>query len=78
MASDYQVLGQKPVMNINPAGTGFANDWEITYKVTSGPARGSVSTVTVPESDHNADYVDAAIREQMDRLHGIAGLGQSS
>lgn len=78
MAQEYKVIGQRQVMNINPAGTGFNNDWEVTYTVTSGPAKGSTSTVTIPASDHNADYVDGAIREQMDNLHGIASLGSPS
>lgn len=78
MAQDYQVLGQKQVMNLNPAGVGFSNDWEITYKVTSGPAKGTVATVTIPATDHNADYVDGAIREQMNNAHGVAALGSSS
>ena len=77
MAQDYQVIGQRQVMNINALGTGFDHDWEVTYKVTSGPARGAVSTVTIPASDHNADYVDGAIREQMSNLHGVASLGGS-
>ena len=78
MAQDYRVIGQRQVMNINPSGTGFTNDWEVTYTVVSGPARGSTSTVTVPSADHTADYVDMAIREQMSHLHGIASLGESS
>lgn len=77
MAQDYQVIGQRQVMNINALGTGFDHDWEVMYKVTSGPARGAVSTVTIPASDHNADYVDGAIREQMSNLHGVASLGSS-
>lgn len=77
MAQDYKILGQKQVMNLNPAGTGFSNDWEVTYQVTNGAAKGTVSTVTIPASDHNADYVDGAIREQMDNLHGVASLGYS-
>lgn len=77
MAQDYKVVGQRQVMNINPSGTGFTNDWEVTYSVTDGPAKGSTSTVTIPQSDHNAGYVDAAIREQMENLHGIASLGSS-
>lgn len=78
MAQDYKVLGQRQTMNINPMGTGFTNDWEITYQVTDGPAKGAVSTVTVPATDHNPTYVDGAIREQMNNLHGVAGLGSSS
>lgn len=77
MAQDYKVLGQKQVMNLNPAGTGFSNDWEITYQVTDGPSKNTVSTVTVQASDHNDTYVDRAIREQIDRLHGVASLGYS-
>lgn len=77
MAQDYKILGQRQVMNINPMGTGFTNDWEVTYQVTDGPAKGTTSTVTIPSSDHNADYVDGAIREQMSNLHGVASLGNS-
>lgn len=78
MAQDYKVLGQKPVMNINPAGTGFTNDWDITYQVMSGPAKGSVATVTVSNADHDAEHVDLAIREKIANLHEIANLGTSS
>lgn len=77
MAQDYKVIGQRQVMNLNPAGTGFSNDWEVTYTVTDGAAKGTTSTVSIPQSDHNATYVDNAIREQMGNLHGVAGLGSS-
>ena len=77
MAQEYRIVGQRQVMNLNPAGTGFTNDWEITYQVTDGAARGTTSTITVPASDHNAGYVDGAIREQMSHLHNIAALGKS-
>jgi hypothetical protein len=33
--------------------------------------------VTIPAGDHNAEYVDGAIREQMQNLHGVAALGYS-
>ena len=77
MAQEYRVIGQRQVMNLDPAGHGFTNDWEVTYTVTAGPAKGATSTVTIPAGDHNADYVDNAIREQMANLHGIASLGSS-
>jgi hypothetical protein len=77
MAQDYRVLGQRQTMNLNPMGTGFTNDWEVTYMVTEGPAKGTTSTVTIPAADHNAQYVDDAIREQMSNLHGVASLGSS-
>jgi hypothetical protein len=77
MAQDYAIQGQVQRMNLNPSGSGFENVWEVTYKVTSGPARGAVATVTIPAADHNAEYVDGAIREQISNLHDVAGLGYS-
>jgi hypothetical protein len=76
MAKDYKVLSQAQSVQINPAGTGFENVWEITYKVTTGPASGTVASVTVPAEDHNADAVGAAIEAQIENAHGIASLGQ--
>ena len=75
MAETYQVIGQKQAIDINPAGTGFDDVWEVTYRVTSGASKGTVATITVPDSDHNAKAVDAAIRAKLDDLHGIASLG---
>jgi hypothetical protein len=76
MASNYTVLSQSQSVQINPAGTGFADVWEITYKVTSGPAKGTVATVSVPEEEHNADYVKAAIEDKISALEDIHSLGQ--
>lgn len=77
MASDYRVLSQSQTVQINPAGTGFEDVWEITYKVIDGPARGTVATVSVPAEDHNADAVKAAIETQISNAHAIANLGSS-
>jgi hypothetical protein len=77
MARDFHILHQVPRMNLNAAGNGFSNDWEVTYQVDDGPARGTVATVTVPQADHNPTYMDRAIREQIANLHGIASLGSS-
>lgn len=75
MSDTYQVLGQKQSIDINPAGNGFDDVWEITYRITSGPSKGTVATVTVPDSDHNPVAVDAAIRAKIADLHSIASLG---
>lgn len=75
MADTYAVLGQKQSIDINPAGNGFDDVWEITYRITSGSSKGTVATVTVPDSDHNPEAVDAAIRAKIADLHGIASLG---
>lgn len=72
MADNYTVLSQKQDVVINHAGTGFEDVWEITYKVTSGPSKGTVATVKVPEEDHNAGYVNAAILDKIAALDEIA------
>lgn len=76
MAKDYSILSQSQSVEINPAGSGFENVWEITYKITDGPAKGTVATVTVPSEDHNADAVGAAIEAQIANAHEIAQLGK--
>lgn len=76
MASNYQVLSQTQSVKINPAGTGFDDVWEITYKVTAGPSMGTVATVAVPDSQHTADMVQAAIESKIATLDEVASLGK--
>lgn len=75
MADSYKVLSQKQDTVINPAGTNFDDIWEVHYQITSGAAKGTVGVVKVPESDHNATYVDQAIRAKMSDLADISNLG---
>lgn len=77
MASNYKILSQSQTVQINPAGTGFEDVWDITYQVTSGPAKGTVATATVSADDHNADSVQAAIESKISDLEGVANLGTS-
>lgn len=74
MAANYTVLSQKQSVEINAQGTGFQNVWEVTYKVTSGPSKGTVGTVAVPEEDHNATYVGNAISDKISQLDDVAKL----
>lgn len=74
MADTYTVLSQKQNTTINPAGGGFVDVWDITYRVTSGPSKGTMGTVSVPEEDHNAEYVKNAIEEKIASLDSIASL----
>jgi hypothetical protein len=75
MATKYTITMQKQDSVINPAGTNFDDIWEVHYKVTDGPARGTAGVVKVSESDHNAAFVDAAIQDKISALSGIANLG---
>lgn len=78
MADKFSILAQKQNVEINPQGTGFQNVWEVTYKVTDGPSKGTVATVSVPEEDHNATYVDNAIKDKIAQLDAIATLGRKT
>lgn len=74
MAANYAILSQKQSVEINAQGTGFQNVWEVTYKVTAGPSKGTVGTVSVPEEDHNAAYVGQAIADKISQLDDVAKL----
>lgn len=75
MANDYTILSQNQTTEINPSGTGFQEVWAITYRVTAGPAKGTVGTINVPDSEHDADYVKSAIEEKIQTLADVASLG---
>lgn len=75
MATGYSIVSQAPDFEVNPAGTGFQNVWKITYKVSNGPAKGTVGTVTVPEDNHNAAAVSSLIEAKVKDLNEIASLG---
>lgn len=75
MADTFKILGQKQNVEINPAGNGFIDTWDVTYRVTSGPAAGTIATLSVPDSEHNADYVRKAILAKIADLAAIHALG---
>jgi hypothetical protein len=78
MADTYQILSQSPRTVPNAQGTNFVDVWLITYKVTSGPAKDTVATIQVPDSDHNAKYVGSAIAAKIQDLSAIHSLGGAS
>ena len=71
----YEILSQAQTTEIDPTGRGFREVWEITYKVVGGSANGAIGRITVQDSDHNADYVDRAIKAKLAALHSVAALG---
>lgn len=75
MADSYTITSQAPDMELNNAGTGFINGWKITYKVTSGPANGTIGSVFVSDDDHNAASVKSQIEAKIKDLGEIATLG---
>ncbi|MGH9436813.1 MAG: hypothetical protein ACRD22_02720 [Terriglobia bacterium] len=76
MNDAFAIVAQKQNVEINAQGTGFQNVWEITYRVTGGPSKGTVGTLSVPEDDHNASYVSQAIQDKITQLDAVASLGK--
>lgn len=74
MADNYKVLSQRPDVELSPTGIGFHNVWIVTYQVTDGPSKGTTGSVTVDDSDHNAEYVKQAIESKVAHLDNIANL----
>lgn len=75
MANTYKILSQSPQTELDPTGRGFRDVWEISYQVVGGPSNGTTGRITVPNEDHNAEYVDRTIQSKIDDLHSIASLG---
>lgn len=76
MAVNYTITGQSQRTDINPSGTGFHEVWDVRFRVTDGPARGTDGTLSFPESEHTADMVKRAIEAKVAQLNAIASLGQ--
>lgn len=74
MADTYQVINQRPDVQIADSGVGFQDVWHITYKVTSGPGSGTTGVVTVTDANHNAAYIKGAIEDKIGHIQAIANL----
>jgi len=74
MADNYSILTQKQSTVINPTGNGFLAVWEVTYKVTDGPSKGTTAVVEVPDDEHDAAHVKEAIEDKIAQLDAIAAL----
>ena len=74
MADNFTITGQKQNVQISPTGTGFEDVWDITYKVTDGPSKGTSATLVVPDADHNAAYINKAITAKIAALDEVANL----
>lgn len=70
----WHVTGQRLTSVLTNAGNGFADVWEVTYTIDSGPATGHVGQVNVPAAQFNAETVKASIATQVAHLHAVASL----
>lgn len=76
MAETYKLISQSQSNEINQAGTGFVGVWNVTARVTSGPAKDSILTIQVPESEHNAETVGKLLAAKVSDLTDIASLSK--
>ncbi len=76
MAAQWSIVpqGQRLTVELSPGGTGFVNVWEITFRVTDGPASGTTSSVRIPAEQYNAESVKAAIDALVGHMNAVAGL----
>lgn len=76
MADMWHILpqGQRQSTQLAPTGVGFADVWEITFQVDSGPATGTIGTVRVPVDLYTPDNVRDTINAQVAALDAVAGL----
>lgn len=74
MADNWKILSQKQGTDINANGTGFEDTWTVTYQVTSGPSKGTIGTISVPEEDHNSEFIQGAVNDKVAALDDIASL----
>lgn len=66
--------GQRLTTQINSAGNGFSDVWEVTYEIDTGPAAGTQGLIRVPASQYNAETVAATINALVAHQHGVASL----
>jgi hypothetical protein len=75
MPAAYVITGQNQTQEINPAGTGFHTVWNVSYRITDGPAKGTPGSIQFTEDEHTADMVKAAIDAKVKVLNDVAGIG---
>ncbi len=74
MAEQWRVTSQKLETVPNPEGSGFSQQWNVSYLVHSGPATGTRGEVHVPAQALNADELMHAINVQVAKHQAVAAL----
>lgn len=74
MADMWHVTGQVQDTVISDTGPGFTTVWKVSYRVDSGPAKGTQGIVNIPVDEFNKDTVRQAIEAAVYHLDQVAGL----
>lgn len=74
MADMWEIKAQTEDTQISDTGPGFTTVRKVTYRVTSGPAKGTQGTVSIPIDEYNAQTVKNAIDAAVYHLDQVANL----
>lgn len=74
MADKWSIVNQRQDTIISETGPGFETVWEITFRITTGPATGTRGVVRIPVEQYNAETVKHAIDAQVHHIDKVAGL----
>ena len=74
MAQMWTVVSQRQETEISDSGPGFQTVWIVKYRITSGPATGTVGEVHIPVDQYNADTVRNAIDAATYHVDAVGNL----
>lgn len=74
MADKWIVTSQNLDQVLSDTGTGFEKVWQVNYKVTEGPAKGTRGHVVIPVAEYSADTVFKTISAAVYHVDQVAGL----
>lgn len=74
MADMWTIVNQRQDTVLDENGPGFSTVWEVTYRITSGPASGTRGTVRIPVDQYNANTVKETISAAVYHVDAVAGL----
>ncbi len=74
MADTWQIVSQVQDTQISDTGPGFDRIWDVKYRVTSGPATGTVGHVHLPVEGYSAQAVKQAVDAAVYHIDQVGGL----
>jgi len=73
----YRITHQKLGTALNEDGTGFTQQWNVGYMVTSGPAEGVRGEVHATTTNLNPEHIHQAIGTMVAKHTQVAALGNA-
>jgi hypothetical protein len=74
MADDHEVTNVTQETQLAESGAGFRPVYKVNYKVTGGPAEGTVGHIIVPASQYDAPTVRAALASAVQKHQDVHSI----